>query len=692
MSQSTQLPNIAAIYVRVSTIAQEENSSLATQEQRCREYAASQGWSVTEVFKEVHTGAELFERPQLARLRDLVRAKQCTVVLAHALDRVSRSQAHLGFLLSEWDHFGASLVLVTEELFDTPEGRLLQSVRGFVAEMERLKIRERSQRGVRARVDSGKPIPGQKAPYGYAWRDATRSGYVFNPDEQPIVRRIFDSILGGKTLRATAQALTLDQVPTPTGRAKRWEVSTLHTILKNPVYTGRPVAYRTRVERVSGRSSIRYRPSSEWVDLGDDVAPPIVTIQEFRAIQAQLARNRAAAPRHNANPEATLLRCGIGRCGYCGYPLQVTRRKGKPHMYRCHPVGRERHDCPSFGIMAHILDPIVWKAVEEVLLRPEIIAIEVEKRKGSDPFAADLESLQRRQQAIFDQQVRLAKAVATIDDSQASEPLLAELKQLSIQATTLREDQSRLLVQESAHQAGTQALDNIMHWCERVAKNLPTLTYQEKRVVMEALGLQVHVFRADHEPRWEITMAPLPIDAADTSPFVFNTATPSSTATTVLTPAGQTLEMATNGAAITLARLDELIDTVKPGKPEALIMSRRTRRQLKNLRRTTGPILETTVAQFGEQVETYEGIPIIVDDFVPDTEVQGSSGAVCSSVYALRFGMNVGLMGLEHGGITIETVGELETKDATRHRLKWYTGLALMSELGVARLKGITAN
>jgi len=33
----------------------------------------------------------------------------------------------------------------------------------------------------------------------------------------------------------------------------------------------------------------------------------------------------------------------------------------------------------------------------------------------------------------------------------------------------------------------------------------------------------------------------------------------------------------------------------------------------------------------------------------------------------------------------------LETKDATRRRLKWYTGLALMSELGVARLQGITA-
>ena len=49
-----------------------------------------------------------------------------------------------------------------------------------------------------------------------------------------------------------------------------------------------------------------------------------------------------------------------------------------------------------------------------------------------------------------------------------------------------------------------------------------------------------------------------------------------------------------------------------------------------------------------------------------------------------------GLLGLEHGGISVETVGELETKDASRTRLRWYCGLALMSELGVARLEGVT--
>lgn len=110
----------------------------------------------------------------------------------------------------------------------------------------------------------------------------------------------------------------------------------------------------------------------------------------------------------------------------------------------------------------------------------------------------------------------------------------------------------------------------------------------------------------------------------------------------------------------------------------------------KDLRRTSGSVIETTLNQFGQQVEVYDGIPIVVDDFVPDTETQGT-GANTSSIWALKFGQGMGLMGLEHGGITIERVGELEQKDATRHRIKWYCGLALFSRLGTARLSGITA-
>jgi HK97 family phage major capsid protein len=153
---------------------------------------------------------------------------------------------------------------------------------------------------------------------------------------------------------------------------------------------------------------------------------------------------------------------------------------------------------------------------------------------------------------------------------------------------------------------------------------------------------------------------------------------------------GQTITAGANGAALTLDLLDQLVDTVKPGRPDALCMAKRTRRKLSALRRASGNLLETDVDAFGRRALYYDGIPILVDDFIPIDETQGTEAAA-SSVYALKFGRQ-GLMGLENGGIEVEQVGELETKDASRHRIKWYVSLALFGTLGLARLKGVNGS
>lgn len=152
----------------------------------------------------------------------------------------------------------------------------------------------------------------------------------------------------------------------------------------------------------------------------------------------------------------------------------------------------------------------------------------------------------------------------------------------------------------------------------------------------------------------------------------------------------RSLSMGTNGAALTLDKMDELIDMVD-GVPDALIMSKRTRRKLSSLRRASGNLLETDRDEFGRRATFYDGIPLVIEEWQPDTETQGSSGAVCSSIYAVKFGQ-AGVIGLQNGGgIQTDEVGELETKDATRTRIKWYAGMTIIDERGVARLYGITA-
>ena len=165
----------------------------------------------------------------------------------------------------------------------------------------------------------------------------------------------------------------------------------------------------------------------------------------------------------------------------------------------------------------------------------------------------------------------------------------------------------------------------------------------------------------------------------------------------VVTGAQDVLAGATvNGGPGTFSKLDEMIDKVKPGPPDALIMSRRSRRQIKKLARSQGwDLALSQPAGLNRPINFYNDIPILINDFITDTEdcvdggFGGKTGDDTSSIFAVKFGAE-GLHGIDGGqGLTIDDVGALETKDATRLRVKWYMALVLMSTKALARLSGV---
>jgi hypothetical protein len=159
-----------------------------------------------------------------------------------------------------------------------------------------------------------------------------------------------------------------------------------------------------------------------------------------------------------------------------------------------------------------------------------------------------------------------------------------------------------------------------------------------------------------------------------------------------LVVAGQTLTAGANGAALTLSMLDDLVDQV-PNGADCLIMRRGTYRAYVALLRALGGTQpqQVMIKNFG-MVPSHNGVPIIRNDWLGSTETQGSS-SVCCSVYAVRFNEADGLHGIYGGpnaGWQIEDIGTVQSKDATRTRVKWYTGLALKSTKAAARLQGVT--
>ncbi len=161
------------------------------------------------------------------------------------------------------------------------------------------------------------------------------------------------------------------------------------------------------------------------------------------------------------------------------------------------------------------------------------------------------------------------------------------------------------------------------------------------------------------------------------------------------TAGDQVIAMGDTGATLTLNKLDELIDAVKGGKPDMLLMSRRSRRKINALVRAAGGMMDTDRDTWGNFIQLWDGIPIGVNDWILDTHVlvdgleTATTGGTCSAIHAIQFGEGA-LCGLTSPGfLQVEPIGPLENKDASRTRVKWYCSLALFSSVKAAALIGV---
>jgi site-specific DNA recombinase len=119
----------AVVYSRVSTDAQErDGTSLDTQERASQEYVASNAWITMEAIRDTASGYSL-DRPGIEKVRMMLRQGTVDVVVAYAVDRLSRNQNHIGVLLDDVERGGAQLQFVTESFEDTAIGRFILAAR-----------------------------------------------------------------------------------------------------------------------------------------------------------------------------------------------------------------------------------------------------------------------------------------------------------------------------------------------------------------------------------------------------------------------------------------------------------------------------------------------------------------------------------------------------------------------------------
>jgi len=150
------------------------------------------------------------------------------------------------------------------------------------------------------------------------------------------------------------------------------------------------------------------------------------------------------------------------------------------------------------------------------------------------------------------------------------------------------------------------------------------------------------------------------------------------------------------GDALTLAKLDELIDAVQ-GAPDVLFMNKTLRRKVNALMRAAGQANETVSDAFGRQINSYAGIPIAVIEQDKDgaeilgfTEPDLDNGdkLVTTSVYAVRFGAEEWVSGIQAGSMDVLDLGLQNTMYRTL--IEWICGMGVFHPKAAARLRGIS--
>ena len=146
-----------AIYARVSTANNGQDPTMQTRE--LREYAERRGWTVTGEYVDVGFSGTKEKRPELDRLMADAHRRRFDCVVVWKFDRFARSVSHLLRALETFKTQGIEFVSSSEQMdTSTPAGKMVFTVLGAVAELERSLIVERVRAGLRNARAKGKRL------------------------------------------------------------------------------------------------------------------------------------------------------------------------------------------------------------------------------------------------------------------------------------------------------------------------------------------------------------------------------------------------------------------------------------------------------------------------------------------------------------------------------------------------------
>ena len=444
-----------ALYARYSTDNQSANS-IEDQFRICREHADRERWKVIATYHDAAiSGASVILRPGVQTLLQDAQRGKFEVVLAEALDRMSRDQADVATLFKHLRFAGVQIVTLSE-------GEISELHVGLKGTMNALFLKDlaaKTHRGIRGRVEKGKS--GGGLCYGYdvvkhadAEGEPIRGGRTINEGEAAVIRRVFREFAAGISPRAIARRLNDEGIAAPDGAL--WTDSTLRGhaargtgLLNNELYVGKLVWNRLRYVKdpATGKRVSRLNPREKWITTE---VPELRIVddalwQAAKARQGELAikyanvitATRAAhANRLSGTHRPRSLLSGLLVCGCCGGPYAL---RGQDR-YACSSHVMNGSCTNSRSITREALEARMLDGLRERLMAPEVAA------EAMRAYAEETNRLNRERRSSGDADRReldkigrsIKEIVTLIEDGRGSRALVARLPELEAREDELK--------------------------------------------------------------------------------------------------------------------------------------------------------------------------------------------------------------------------------------------------------------
>jgi site-specific DNA recombinase len=372
----------AVIYARYSSDNQRE-ASIEDQVRLARAHIESRGWTYLHAYNDRAISGASALRPGYQRLLADARDRQFDVVVAEALDRLSRDQEDVAALYKRLTFVGIRIVTLAEG----EVGELHVGLKGTMNALFLKDLAQKTRRGLEGRVREGRSAGGLC--YGYTVVRETdmrgepvRGGRRIDEAEAAVVRRIFEQFAAGMSANAIAKQLNAEGVPGPRGLLWRDTAIRGHRqrgtgILNNELYIGRLVWNRLRYVKdpeTGKRRSLRNGADDLVVEAVPDLR--IVDDELWHRVKLRQdeidgtpAVQKIKASGFWQRRRAAHLLTGLVHCGVCGGGYAAVGRD-----YLACSAARKLGTCEHRkAIRRPDLEHLILDALKHRLMQPEAV-------------------------------------------------------------------------------------------------------------------------------------------------------------------------------------------------------------------------------------------------------------------------------------------------------------------------------